>query len=56
MMKKCLHCNEECEDNVSICPKCGAMVDSYVEKMESVFGNGCCYLLKIRDIGPKKVY
>ena len=31
MMKKCLHCNEECEDNVSICPKCGAMVDSYVD-------------------------
>ncbi len=32
------------------------MVDVYVNKMESVFGDGCCYLLKIRDIGPKKVY
>jgi len=32
------------------------MVNSYVDKMESVFGKGCCYLLKIRDIGPKKVY
>lgn len=30
-MKKCLHCNEECEDTVSICPKCGAMVDNYVD-------------------------
>ncbi len=32
------------------------MVDDYVKKMESVLGKGCCYLLKIRDIGPKKVY
>ncbi len=32
------------------------LVNDYVEKMESVFGNSCCYLLKIRDIGPKKVY
>ena len=30
-VKKCLHCGEECEDKVSICPKCGAMVDSYVD-------------------------
>ena len=30
-MKKCLHCGEECQDSVSICPKCGAMVDSYVD-------------------------
>jgi len=29
-MKKCLHCNEICEDNITICPKCGAMVDTYV--------------------------
>ena len=32
------------------------MVNDYVSKMESVFGDGCCYLLKIRDFGPKKVY
>lgn len=32
------------------------MVKDYVNKMESVFGDGCCYLLKIRDIGPKRVY
>lgn len=32
------------------------MVENYVEKMESVFGDGCCYLLKIRNIGPVKVY
>lgn len=32
------------------------MIDKYVAKMESVFGDGCCYLLKIRDIGPIKVY
>ena len=30
-MKRCLHCNEICEDSVSICPKCGAMVDSYID-------------------------
>ena len=30
-MKKCLHCNEICNDNVSICPKCGAMVDDYID-------------------------
>ena len=32
------------------------MVDLYVEKMQSVFGEGCCYLLKIRNVGPIKVY
>ncbi len=31
------------------------MVESYVEKMQSVFGDGCCYLLKIRNVGPIKV-
>ena len=30
-MKKCLHCGELCEDNVSICPKCGALVEEYVD-------------------------
>ena len=30
-MKKCLHCEELCEDNVSICPKCGALVDEYID-------------------------
>ena len=33
-MKKCLHCNELCDDNVTICPKCGAMVDTYVDHKE----------------------
>lgn len=33
-MKKCLHCNEICEDSVSICPKCGALVDTYVSNKE----------------------
>lgn len=33
-MKKCLHCNEICEDDISICPKCGAMVDTYVDHKE----------------------
>ena len=33
-MKKCLHCNEECEDSITICPKCGAMVDTYVNHKE----------------------
>ncbi len=32
------------------------MVDSYIEKMESVFGEKCCYLLKIRNVGPIRVY
>ena len=31
ILKKCLHCNELCEDDIVICPKCGAMVDTYVE-------------------------
>ena len=31
------------------------MVDTYVEKMQAVFGDGCCYLLKIRNVGPIKV-
>lgn len=31
-------------------------VDDYVQKMESVFGDGCCYLLKIRNVGPIRVY
>ena len=30
-MKKCLHCNIECEDDVHICPKCGALVDAYID-------------------------
>lgn len=33
-MKKCLHCNELCDDSVTICPKCGAMVDTYVDNKE----------------------
>ena len=33
-MKKCLHCGEMCEDSVTICPKCGAMVDTYVDHKE----------------------
>ena len=33
-MKKCLHCQEICEDSVTICPKCGAMVDTYVDHKE----------------------
>lgn len=33
-MRKCLHCNEICEDDVSICPKCGALVDSYISNKE----------------------
>ena len=33
-MKRCLHCNEECSDSVTICPKCGAMVDTYVNHKE----------------------
>lgn len=33
-MKKCLHCDEICEDSVTICPKCGAMVDTYVNHKE----------------------
>ena len=33
-MKKCLHCNEICEDSISICPKCGAMVDTYIDHKE----------------------
>lgn len=32
------------------------MVDKYIEKMESVFGSGCCYLLKIRNVGPIRVF
>lgn len=32
------------------------MVEEYVNEMESVFGKGCCYLLKIRNVGPVKVY
>lgn len=30
-MKKCLHCGETCEDNISICPKCGALVEEYID-------------------------
>lgn len=30
-MKKCLHCNEECNDDISICPKCGALVEEYID-------------------------
>lgn len=30
-MKKCLHCNNECEDNISICPVCGALVEEYID-------------------------
>ena len=33
-MRKCLHCNEVCEDDVSICPKCGALIDSYISNKE----------------------
>lgn len=32
------------------------MVNEYIEKMESVFGEKCCYLLKIRSVGPIRVY
>ena len=30
-MKKCIHCNEECNDDVTICPKCGALVETYTD-------------------------
>lgn len=30
-MKKCLHCGDECNDELTICPKCGAMVDEYID-------------------------
>ena len=30
-MKKCLNCNEECDDSKSICPKCGALVEKYID-------------------------
>ena len=30
-MKKCLHCGEECNDEISICPKCGALVEEYID-------------------------
>ena len=30
-MKKCLHCGEECEDSITICPKCGALVEEYID-------------------------
>lgn len=33
-MKKCLCCKKICDDSVSICPECGAMVDSYVNHKE----------------------
>jgi galactokinase len=32
------------------------MVDEYIAKMESVFGDKCCYLLKIRSVGPIRVF
>lgn len=31
MMKKCLHCGDECNDEISICPKCGALVEEYID-------------------------
>lgn len=33
-MKKCLHCGEFCEDNLTICPKCGALVETYTSNKE----------------------
>ena len=30
-MRKCLHCEEMCEDGISICPKCGALVEEYID-------------------------
>jgi len=33
-MKKCLHCGDICEDNVTICPKCGALVETYTSHKE----------------------
>ena len=33
-MKKCLHCGETCNNNVSICPKCGALVETYTSNKE----------------------
>ena len=33
-MKKCLHCSEECEDRLTICPKCGALVETYTSHEE----------------------
>ena len=30
-------------------------VKAYIKYMESVFGSGCCYDLKIRNIGPTKI-
>ena len=33
-MKKCLHCGEESNDDITICPKCGAMIDTYIDHKE----------------------
>ena len=33
-MKKCLHCEEVCDDNITICPKCGALVDNYIDNKQ----------------------
>ena len=33
-MKKCLHCGEACEESLSICPKCGALVDTYISNKD----------------------
>ena len=30
-MKVCLHCGENCNDDVNICPKCGALVEEYID-------------------------
>jgi len=30
-VKKCLHCGEECNNEISICPKCGALVEEYID-------------------------
>ena len=33
-MRKCLHCGEMCEDNITICPRCGALVETYTTHKE----------------------
>lgn len=30
-------------------------VKDYIDYMESVFGSGCCYALKIRNVGPVRI-
>lgn len=34
-MKNCLHCGHECEDNVSLCPRCGRRFSNYTNVKNS---------------------